>query len=164
MAFVGPGVRNLGVDNTWASEVDTRPTMMALLGMTDDYTHAGRVLTELMDPAQMAPSLATSDYAGLASVYTQLESPVGPFGLDTLTASTRGLASTSPHDSQFRQTDDAITRLGSRRDKVGAEMIAALEGAAFAGRPIPHGTAQSLTAQGQALLQQAHQLADGGGQ
>jgi hypothetical protein len=90
-----------------------------------------------------------------------LESPVGPFGLDTLSASTRGLASTSAQDSQYARTEDAIARLGARRDKVGSEIIALLEGAAFAGRPIPHGTAQSLSAQGQALLQQAQQLAQG---
>lgn len=162
MAFVGPGVRNLGVDNAWASETDTRPTMMALLGLTDDYQHEGTVLTGIIDPGRMPASLAGPAYAGLAATYTQLESPVGPFGLDTLAASTRALASSSPQDAQFTRTEQAIARLGSRRDQVGAEMIAALEGAAFAGRPISPGTARSLSAQGQALLQQASRLAVAG--
>jgi hypothetical protein len=162
MAFVGPGVLNQGVDNTWASETDTRPTMMALLGLHDDYAHEGRVLTELKDPAQTPQSLASSDYAQLASVYTQLESPVGPFGLDTLTASTRGLASGSGvSDATYQQTEQEIAALGAQRDQVGDDMINLLEAAAFSGRPIPDGLAHHLQNMGESLLNQAQQLAQG---
>jgi hypothetical protein len=161
MGFVGPGVQNLGVDNTWASETDTRPTLTTLLGLHDDYAHQGRVLTELMDPAQVPPSLASSDYGALAGVYTQLESPVGPFGLDTLTASTRALASGSAtSDTTYQQTERQIAVLGSQRDQVGAVMINLLEAAA-SGRPIPTGLAQMLEFDGQVLLNQAQQLAQG---
>jgi hypothetical protein len=161
MAFVGPGVRNLGVDDTWASETDTRPTMMALLGLTDDYAHEGRVLTELIDPRPLrSPSLAGPEYATLADVYTALESPVGPFGLDTLTASTRALASGSAtSDSTYQGTEQTITRLGEERDAIGGQMISLLEGAAFWHRPIPPPQAQRLEAQGDLLLQQAQHLA-----
>jgi hypothetical protein len=160
MAFVGPGVQNLEVDNTWASETDTRPTMMALLGLHDDYQHDGRVLTELVDPAHMPTSLASSDYAGLAGVYTQLEAPVGQFGLDTLTASTRALASGSPtDDATYQQTEQEIAALGSQRDQVGGAMINLLEAAAFSGRPIPMGLAQKLESEGELLLGQAQLLA-----
>lgn len=158
MAFVGPGVRNLGVDGSWVSETDTRPTMMALLGLTDDYQHEGTVLTGIIDHDRMPSTLSDPAYAGLAGVYTQLESPVGPFGLDTLAASTRALASDSPHDAQYTQTEAAITRLGARRDRVGGQIIALLEGAAFSGRPIPPGQARHLSEQGQNLLRQARQL------
>jgi hypothetical protein len=162
MAFVGPGVQNRGVDTTWASETDTRPTMMALLGLHDDYAHQGRVLTELMDPAQMPQSFAASDYARLAGVYTQLESPVGPFGLDTLTASTRALASGSATiDTTYQQTEQEIAALGSQRDDVGGAMINLLEAAAFSGQPIPDKLAHLLEAAGASLLHQAQQLAKG---
>jgi hypothetical protein len=162
MAFVGPGVRNRGEDNTWASETDTRPTMMALLGLHDDYAHEGRVLTELMDPAQVPRSLASSDYAKLANVYTELESPVGPFGLDTLTASTRALASGSAtSDTTYQQTEQEIAVLGSARDQIGGVMINFLEAAAFSGQPIPDRLAQLLEFAGGFLLHQAQQLAKG---
>ena len=106
-----------GVDNSWASETDTRPTMMALHGLHDDNAHEGRVLTELMDPSHLAPSLASSDYAQLANVYTQLEAPVGSFGLGTLTASTRALAGGSTtNDATYQQTEREIAALGSQRD------------------------------------------------
>jgi hypothetical protein len=162
MAFVGPGVLNRGVDNTWASETDTRPTMMALLGLHDDYTHQGRVLTELIGPAQMPQSLATSDYARLAGVYTQLEAPVGPFGLDTLAASTRALASGSAaSDATYQQTEQEIAALGSQRDQIGGDIVNLLEAAAFSGSTIPDKFAHLLEHAGASLLQQVKQLAKG---
>ena len=46
-AIVGPGVLNQGRDDTvFSDHTDVRPTMMALLGLTDSYVHDGRVLVE----------------------------------------------------------------------------------------------------------------------
>jgi hypothetical protein len=136
--------------------------MMALLGLPDDYAHQGRVLTELVDPAHMPKSLAASDYAGLASVYTQLEAPVGPFGLDTLAASTRALASGSAgSDATYQRTEKEIAALGAARDQVGGVMINFLEAAAFSSQPIPDKLAQLLELAGGFLLHEAQQLAKG---
>jgi hypothetical protein len=160
MAFVGPGVRKLGVDQTWASETDTQPTIMAMLGLTDDYTSEGAVLTELVRPGALPRSLADPVYAQLASVYTQLESPVGPFGLDTLTASTRGLASGSgANDRTYAKTEAAIATLGAARDAVGSAMMRYLEGAAFDHHHIPRPQADRLIAEGEGLLRAAQLLA-----
>jgi hypothetical protein len=50
LGMVGPGVDRGGVDSrTWSDHTDVRPTMMALLGLKDDYRHDGRVLFELLD-------------------------------------------------------------------------------------------------------------------
>jgi hypothetical protein len=161
MAFVGPGVRNLGVDTTWASETDTRPTLMALLGLKDDYTHEGAVLTELLDPREFPRSLTSPRYGQLANIYTALESPVGPFGLATLTVSTRGLASGSPqNDSLYQRTESLLANLGAQRDALGNTMIGLLEGAAFSGATISPFEAANLTVRGYALLREAEQLAD----
>jgi hypothetical protein len=106
--------------------------------------------------------LASSGYAQLANVYTQLEAPVGPFGLDTLTASTRALASGSAtSDATYQQTEQQIAALGSQRDEVGGAMINLLEAAAFSGRQIPAGMAQKLEFEGELLLGQAQLLAQG---
>ena len=41
-SMVGPGVKHVGIDQrTWADHVDTRATMLALLGLNDDYAHDG---------------------------------------------------------------------------------------------------------------------------
>src|SRR5207245_1210546 len=52
LGLVGPGVRNLGVNSTiWSDHTDTRPTIMALVGLRDDYRHDGRVLLDVLNPA-----------------------------------------------------------------------------------------------------------------
>ena len=160
MGFVGPGVRHLGITNSlWASETDTRPTMMSLLGLRDDYTHEGRVLTPIMEPSAMSPALASPTYEQLAEAYTAIEQPVGPFCLATLAASTKAIASGSAtNDSRYQQTEQRIAALGAQRTRVGSAMIALLERAAFVGHPIPAGRAKALLAQAHALLIQADHL------
>jgi len=161
MGFVGPGVQHLGTDPAlWASETDTRPTMMALLGLTDDYAHEGRVLSPIMAATAMSASLASVTYEHLAEAYTAIEQPVGPFGLATLTASTKGIASGSPaDDSLYQRTEAQLATLGAHRDRVGVAMIGLLEGAAFSGHAIPDGQATALESQAHALIKQANQLA-----
>src|SRR3954451_22594150 len=49
-AMVGPGVRPLGRhDEVFSDHTDVRPTMLALLGLKDDYVHDGRVLSEWIE-------------------------------------------------------------------------------------------------------------------
>src|SRR5262249_55643823 len=51
LGMVGPGVRHTGIEGrVFSDHTDIRPTMLALLGMTDDYVHDGRVLVEKLDP------------------------------------------------------------------------------------------------------------------
>ena len=51
--IVGPGVAQRGVDNsTWSDHTDSQPTMLALLGLRDDYTPDGRVLGEVIALAE----------------------------------------------------------------------------------------------------------------
>ena len=47
LGMVGPGVRNIGVDNSiWSDHTDIRPTILTLVGLKDDYSHDGRALFE----------------------------------------------------------------------------------------------------------------------
>lgn len=60
IGIVGPGVKKLGVtspDDFFTDHVDLRPTMMALLGLTDSYQHDGRVITEILDENVLPSSL-----------------------------------------------------------------------------------------------------------
>lgn len=160
MAFVGPGVAHLGTSDLWASETDTRPTMMHLLGLRDDYQHEGVVLTPILDHRADTGPLAGPNYARLASAYTAIEQPVGPFGLDTLMASTKAIGSDSPGDTTYNGIEGQIAQLGAQRDQVGQQMITLLEAAAFSGRPIPGDLVHGLEAQATSLLSQAQQLAE----
>ena len=162
LGLVGPGVAQGGVDNsTWSDHTDIQPTMMNLLGLRDDYIPDGRVLTEVLDPGA-APDAQRADHGTLlrlGQVYNQLESAVGTFGLATLEASTRALASESPRDATYTRIENQLQRLGSDRDRVAARMRAALDGVAFNGQPLDERQARALIQQGEHLLDQATQLA-----
>ncbi len=164
LGVVGPGVANLGVDRSvWSDHTDIQPTMMALLGLKDDYTPDGVVLGDLISPAAR-PAGLRSGYSALSTLgrlYTQLEAPVGTFGLATLTASTRALASRSPGDASYTSIEKQLGTLGTDRDAVAAKMQAVLMSAEFGGKAVSTATANSLIAQGNAVLARASALAQG---
>ncbi len=162
VAFAGPGVANRGVDpTTWADETDVRPTLMALVGLDDDYAHAGRVLVEDLQAAALPPAMRAHHQTilRLAAVYKRLDADVGQFGLDTLRASTSALESTSPRDRTYQALEQRLVDLGGQRDMLAGQMSAALEAAAFAGQPLDERMANQMIGKGTALLAQAHDLA-----
>ncbi len=155
LGLVGPGVQNLGLDDTtWSSHADTRPTILALTGLHDDYASEGRVLLEDLLPSAVPSSLRLHRgvFTQLAQVYSQLNAPVGEFGLDTLEISTTALASTSAGDATYASLESELANFGAQRDALAAQIFAALDGAEFNGQTIDVQQAQSLIAQGQSLL------------
>jgi len=137
--------------------------MMALTGLTDDYTQDGVVLGDVIDPEALPPAML-ANYPllnQLSQVYTQLEAAVGEFGLDTLAASTRALASNSPGDAAYTTIETALTQLGAARDALAGQMQGVLMGAEFGGQSAGSGTLQGLIGAGNALLAQADALAAG---
>jgi hypothetical protein len=158
LGMVGPGVAHLGIDNSvWSDHSDTQPTMMALLGLGEHYLPDGRVLGEIFDPSALPPGMRAhrGTVLRLGKTFTQLEAPVGAFGMDTLRASTRALASVSPGDATYTRIENALQRLGAERDAVGARMRTLLLGAAFGGRPLDVAAARALIRAGNRLLGQA---------
>jgi len=134
---------------------------MALLGLKDDYAPDGRVLNEIIDADALPPAMRVNYpwLSQLGQVYSQIESPVGEFGLGTLTASTRALASSSA--ATYTSTENQLVQLGATRDALGAKMQADLLGAAFGGQPVSRDGAKQLIAAGQQLLRQVRALAAG---
>lgn len=162
VGFVGPGVRNVGRDSsTWADETDVRPTLMYLTGLTDDYSHAGRVLFEDLRqdarPDGLHGDANVDAFLRLGEVYKQLDAGVGQFGMDTLEASTIGLESASP--STYTATESALSSLGAQRDALAATIVGDLESVEFHGGTLSTATAQSLANQAEALIDQAAALA-----
>jgi hypothetical protein len=161
LGLVGPGVRNMGVNNSvWSDHTDIQPTMVDLLGLHNDYTPDGRVLTEVLTRDALSESQQT-DYRTLVKLgqaYTAINAPVGPFGLDTLAASTKALESSSPGDATYARIEAQLTGLGKARDAVVAEMKDELYGAAFDGRPVNDAKANALIASAHGLLASASAL------
>jgi hypothetical protein len=180
-AMVGPGVAVNGVDGpgptggnesqdpnsthtvpeastqgTWIEEADLRPTLLHLVGLSDDYRTDGQVISQ----ALTAPGSTLGQVAQLGALYRQINSSVGEFATDTLLADSKALASGSASDdSTYTTEQQALLTMANHRDQVAALMKATLARAA-AGVAPGHGELQSEMSQGTALLKQAAQLAD----
>ncbi len=162
LGLVGPGIKKLGVDDsTWASHADTRPTILALAGLKDDYTSEGRVLVEDVNNGSLPQSLRAhhETLVRLAQVYSQINAPVGAFGLDSLKISTRALASSSNGDETYTNLENELTGFGRQRDNLASQMIAVLNNAEFNGLAIDQQQARTLIEQGQQLLSRVHTAA-----
>src|SRR5579875_980883 len=181
VGFVGPGVRHLGLDGqapqdgpnsagpdsgqqvvadsgttgTWVDETDIRPTMMYLAGLTDDYEHDGRVITQILAAPNRA--LAGPGVASLGACYKQLNSSVGQFANYTLDASTAAVESSSPGDAVYKAVNAALSGLERARDALALRIKGELEAAAFGDVPV-HG-AGGQTAACQAVIHAAKLLA-----
>jgi hypothetical protein len=160
--FVGPGVESNGVDSdTWTDHVNVRPTMLALLGLQDDYAHDGRVLTEALEhqaiPKRLHEHRKTTE--ALGDVYMQLNAPFGTFALDTLTASTRAILSTD--EGAYNSIETRIENLTIERDLLASEIKAALGGAAFNDDKIKEKQAKEWIEEAQSLIDRAAALAAG---
>jgi hypothetical protein len=178
-SFVGPGVRNRGVDGptpeqsnqasdpnstrtvpqasrkgTWVEEVDLRPTMLHLLGLTDDYATDGQVISQVL----RHPSDALTGARALGAAYQRINSAVGPLATITLQADSRALAGgSSAHDGRYVATEAALSKLANRRDALATRMKAALARAA-AGHRLSHGQSRTLIAHARSLLWEAERI------
>jgi len=158
LGLVGPGVSARGVeDNIWSDHTDVRPTILWLVGLTDDYAHDGRVLLEALSGQSRDPN-----YIALAQMYKRINAPVAELGLASLVVSTNALASgNAADDSQYANLETQLTNITAQRNALAAQMISLLEGASFRGQPITKTQAQSLIQQGKALLKEVNSLAGG---
>ncbi len=161
LGLVGPGVKHLGTSDVWTDHTDVRPTLLELIGLADDYNPDGRVVVEVLDTKAYAHSLTAhrETILRLGAMYKQVNAPFGQFGMDTLQASTRALASNTSGDTTYTAIDAQIANLTAQRDSLAAQMSAMLNAAAFNGQSINEQQAKQLIAQGQDLLDQAHSLA-----
>jgi hypothetical protein len=170
LGFVGPGVLQRGLDPvTWSDHTDVRPTIMALLGLKDDYTVDGRVLVEALDPNALPASLQQSElsFALLAQAFKRINAPFQDFSLAIVQLSTKGMLSGSAtDDTLYAQTQAQITGFNARRDALVAQMKPLLNNAAFGNAPFgdtPTSLLQSLSLVVQANLLAGEAIAAAGG-
>ena len=182
LGIAGPGVANHGVDGpaaaagpnssgpasgqgtipgqnlagTWADHTDVRPTMLALLGLKDDFIHDGRVLTEDLTSAGAPSGTQSPSYLPLATCYKQLNASVGRFGTDTLVADHAAITGSDPSYQSFQ---GQLSTLAAQRDTLATQIKADLDNAAFGPGLSPGAAAE--TQQCTALLASADALAAG---
>lgn len=158
LGLIGPGVRRLGVVNDVLSDhADIRPTVMALLGLSDSYTHDGRVLVEFLDDRVVAGvTPQRSSFIRLAQAYKQLNAPSGPLSRNSLAWATRSIKA---GDASYADYLAKIERVTEFRDALARDIKLQLAGPVFAGRPLSPQNAEVLLARAGALLDDVEELA-----
>jgi hypothetical protein len=165
VGIVGPGVRQMGQDNTtWTDHTDLRPTIMHLVGLHDDYVADGRVIAEPLFAWALPPEMRAhrATWLRLAQTYKQLNAPFGQFGMSTLIVSTAALKSGSAgDDSTYVDLEADIAGWAATRDSLAGQMRDLLRASAFDGAAINNQQAKSLIDQGQALINDVNAAAAG---
>ncbi len=158
IGIVGPGVKKLGVttpSDFYTDHVDVRPTLMMLTGLTDDYQHDGRVITELLDESALPGSLKThkGTLEALGQVYKQINAPFGQLAKNTLQISTYAITSNTPGDAVYNRLENLITATTVVRDVLASQIKQIVEGAEFGNQPVNELQATGLIVEGDVLLQ-----------
>jgi hypothetical protein len=156
LGLVGPGVKNDGVTGEiFSDHTDIRPTMLSLVGLTDDYVSDGRVLFEILDKSTLPHSLKAHAEAlrRLASAYKAINAPLGPLAKASLKISTAALASgDATDDSKYQNAVAFLAQVTTARDALAAKIIAALDAAEFQGVPLDEGQAAAWTLEADLLV------------
>jgi len=156
--MVGPGVRPFGRnDEVFSDHTDIRPTMLSLLGLKDDYVHDGRVLIEDLDEQARPRALrGESQFAKLATIYKQLNAPLGSLGMNSLKYANRSIAA---NDATYIAYLTTIGDLTTQRDALAGQIKTMLNAAAFGDNRIQGKDAELLIKQAQQLIDHAANLA-----
>jgi hypothetical protein len=150
--YVGPGVRRLGsTGRTWTDHTDLRPTMLALLGLHDDYLHDGRAVTQLLEKSATPRALRKGGalLQRLGGAYKQLNAPVGRVGHDVLVASNAALTG---DDATYTAIENRIADLTARRNALAERIKHVLDGATFDGVSASQSETRSLLRHAQRLI------------
>jgi Type I phosphodiesterase / nucleotide pyrophosphatase len=162
VAMVGPGVKTLGRhDDQFTDHTDIRPTLMALLGLKDDYVHEGRVVAEWMQRQALPDGIEDrqEDFLELARIYKQLNAPKGLLGRASLVWSNRSVTAT---DQVYARYLNRIGEITQERNDLAGQIKTVLNNAEFQGQPVGEGNEDGLGHRAKALIDQVSDLADHG--
>jgi hypothetical protein len=160
MGMVGPGVNRAGRDDqVFSDHTDLRPTMIALAGLKDDYTHDGRVLIEFLDDRALPRALRRNEhFLELAQVYKQLNAPLGSLGQNSLRYANSSILGT---DAAYGQFLGQMADIAGQRDALVAEIKPLLTAVAFDNQPLDEPKANQLVHRARALIDRVADLAQG---
>jgi hypothetical protein len=153
LGMVGPGVRRLGrTGEVFTDHTDIRPTLVSLAGLSDDYSHDGRVIFEVLDGEALPQSLRDHDetLSALGAAYKAINAPLGELGRKSLRIATHDLVSDA---TTIDALDGRINVLTARRNAIASEMIAMLEAAEFQNQPVDRDAAAALIDRARDLLE-----------
>ena len=160
VAMVGPGVQPLGRDDeVFTDHADVRPTVMALLGLKDDYVHEGRVIAEWMRDRALPDGIRDrrENFTELAQIFKQLDAPKGELGRASLVWSNRSVTGTDKTYARYLKQIGEITQ---ERDELAGKIRTVLDNAAFHNKPVDEDAEDGLGHRAKAVIDQVKDLAD----
>jgi len=135
---------------------------MTLMALRDNYSWDGDAITPMMYAAPWTIRVDKGDYDRLEAVYKELQAPFGQFGVNTLDADTRALASGSDaNDGSYTDMDSQLQTCAGARDALGAQIQSVLEAAETGRRPLDRQEERALVRRAQGLIADVSQLASG---
>ncbi len=158
--MVGPGVKQLGRhDSVFSDHTDLRPTMMALLGLRDDYVHDGRVLAEWVEQRALPSGIRQrqENFVELAAIYKQLNAPLGELGRASLVYANRSITDT---DKVYTRYLDKIGDITEERNRLANDIKAVLDAAAFHNDAVDEGSENDLGRRARNLIDRVKELAE----
>jgi arylsulfatase A-like enzyme len=160
VAMVGPGVQRLGRhDAVFSDHTDVRPTLLALLGLKDDYVHDGRVLAEWMDDKALPPGIRQhrENFTELAAIFKQLNAPLGELGRASMKYANRSVTNV---DGVYARYLAKISDITSQRDHLASDIKSVLDAAAFGNQPVDEGSEDDLGGRARELIDRVNDLAE----
>ena len=160
VAMVGPGVRPLGRDDAvFTDHADVRPTIMALLGLKDDYVHEGRVVAEWMQQKALPDGIQDrrEDFIELAQIYKQLNAPLGQLGRASLVWSNRSVTGTDKIYARYLKRIGEITE---ERNELASQIKTVLNNAEFHNQPVGEGAEDGLGHRARRLIDEVSDMAE----
>ena len=158
--MAGPGVQRLGRhDAVFSDHTDVRPTMLALLGLKDDYVHDGRVLAEWMEQRALPSGIRQrrENFVELAAIYKQLNAPLGQLGRASLVYANRSITGT---DKVYARYLDKIEDITEERNKLANDIKAVLDAAAFHNDAVDEDSEDDLGRRAKRLIDRVKELAE----
>jgi hypothetical protein len=153
LGLVGPGVQHTGpIDAFFTDHTDTRPTIMSLVGLKDDYEHDGRVLFEVLDDHH-GQDRGKDVAIRLAQAYKDINAPVGRLGRKTFAISTAALGG---DDATYANLEARLAHLTDVRNSIAQRMIDMLEAAEFDNKSVDRLKAELLIVEAEALAASIH--------
>jgi arylsulfatase A-like enzyme len=160
VAMVGPGVKPLGRDDeVFTDHADVRPTIMALLGLKDEYVHEGRVVAEWMLDHALPDGIrdARENFIELAQLFKQLDAPKGELGRASLVWSNRSVAAADKVYADYLKRIGDITE---DRNQLASQIKTVLNNAEFHNQPVDEGAEHDLGRRAKSLIDEVKELAE----
>src|SRR5262249_32086834 len=138
---------------------DVRPTLMALLGLKDDYVHDGRVVAEWIREGALPDGIsdARENFIELATAFKQLNAPKGELGRASLVWSNRSVTS---DDKTYALYLRGIADVTEDRDEPAAKIKPVLDNGASHNKPVEEGAEDGLGRRARQMIDQVKDLAD----